>query len=363
MQCPALTETGSMTTGRPTILQIIPELDTGGAELSTIEIAEALIKAGARAIVLSAGGRLAHRITDIGGELFAFPAATKNPIRMLWNANRIAAICRREGVDLIHARSRAPAWSALLAARRLGLPFVTTYHGAYNETSRAKNFYNSVMARGDIVVANSEYTANLIKSRYGTAEQRIRVIYRGVDVKRFDPAAVSPEQVKTLRERWNIPDQTRIVLHAARLTAWKGQRQIIEAAARMHTKLGGVIFVFAGDAQGRTGFEAELNSQIAAHGLREHCRLVGHVDDMPAAFAAAHVAIVGSIEPEAFGRAGAEAQAMGCPVISTHIGAPPETVQAPPPRGCHRTDGLAGATRRSLCLRSGTQRGLGSLRC
>jgi glycosyltransferase involved in cell wall biosynthesis len=319
-----------MAAPRPTVLQIIPELDTGGAELSTIEIAAALVKAGARALVLSEGGRMSDRLKAAGGELIPFPAAAKNPATLLINARRIAAIARREGVDLIHARSRAPAWSALLAARKLKVPFITTYHGAYNEGSKAKNLYNSVMARGETVIANSHYTAGLIKSRYGTADDRIRVIYRGVDVDGFNPDAVAADRIAALRSRWSVDDHTRVVLHAARLTAWKGQRQIIDAAARMKDKLGDVVFIMAGDAQGRDGYVTELEHAIAANGLQGKVRLVGHVDDMPAAFAAAHVAFVGSIEPEAFGRAGAEAQAIGCPVISTNIGAPPETVKAPP---------------------------------
>lgn len=314
----------------PTVLQIIPELDTGGAELSTIEIAEALVKTGGRALVLSEGGRMAPRLKAVGGELIDFPAAAKNPATIVWNVRRIMTLAKREGVNLIHARSRAPAWSALIAARSMKLPFVTTYHGAYNENSKIKNFYNSVMARSDIVIANSRYTAELVKTRYGTPESRIRVIYRGVDVDGFNPTAVAADRIAALRRTWGVADSDRIVLHAARLTAWKGQRQIIEAAARMRDKLGGVVFVMAGDAQGRDGYVTELEKLISANGLQGTVRLVGHVDDMPAAFAAAHVAFVGSIEPEAFGRAGAEAQAIGCPVISTNIGAPPETVMAPP---------------------------------
>lgn len=132
---------------RPTILQIIPELDTGGAELSTVEIADAVVRAGGRALVLSEGGRLAPRVAASGGEFVPFAAATKNPIRLLWNARVIRRMIESEGVDLVHARSRAPAWSALIAARRAGVPFVTTYHGAYNEKTRAKRAYNAVMAK------------------------------------------------------------------------------------------------------------------------------------------------------------------------------------------------------------------------
>ena len=314
----------------PTILQIIPSLDTGGAELSTIEIAEAVVSAGGRALVLTEGGRMQDRLASVGGEMIWFPASTKNPARILWNAQRIAQIVRSQNVSLIHARSRAPAWSALIAARRTKIPFVTTYHGAYSEKSRIKNLYNSVMARSDIVIANSRYTADLIKSRYDIGDERVRIIYRGVDGGQFDPASISADRIAALRTTWGVKPDARIVLHAARLTGWKGQRDVIATAAQLRGRLQEVVFVLAGDAQGRSGYREELEQLIAAHALDGVVRLVGHVEDMPAAFAAAYVAIVASVEPEAFGRAAAEAQAQGCPVISTNIGAPPETVLAPP---------------------------------
>jgi glycosyltransferase involved in cell wall biosynthesis len=317
---------------RPTILQIIPELDTGGAELSTIEIAEATERAGGRAIVLSEGGRLVQRLRDTGAELQFFPAAAKNPVRLWWNSRRIAEVVRRDGVDLIHARSRAPAWSALMAARNVGVPFVTTYHGAYNEPSPAKRLYNSVMARGDVVIANSHYTANLIRMRYGTPLARLQVIYRGVDDRWFDPAKVARERVDAVRKEWGVPPGARIILNAARLTRWKGQSVLIEAAKLLHEqgRLGDTVVVLAGDAQGRGGYQRQLEQAAAKAGLSERVRIAGHVDDMPAAFLAAHVAVIASIEPEAFGRAAVEAQMMGTPVIATDIGAPPETVLSAP---------------------------------
>ncbi|MET0408096.1 MAG: glycosyltransferase family 4 protein [Hyphomicrobium sp.] len=315
---------------RPTILQIIPELDTGGAELSAIEIAEAVVLAGGRAIVLSEGGRMADRLAKTGAELVPFPAATKNPWKLATNAIAIERIVRRENVDLIHARSRAPAWSALAAARRAKRPFVTTYHGIYSEKGRAKRLYNSVMARGDIVIANSQYTADIVKQRYAIPADRIRVIYRGVALDAFDPEVVSQERIETLRRKWGLTSGQHAVLHAARLTRWKGQTDVIAAAARMRDKAKNWVFILAGDAQGRDDYQNALLSQITEAGVQDIVRLVGHVEDMPAAFGAARIAIVASIEPEAFGRAAAEAQAMGCPVISTNIGAPPETVLAPP---------------------------------
>lgn len=317
---------------RPTILQIIPELDTGGAELSAIEIADAIVRTGGRALVLSEGGRLAPRIAASGGEFVPFAAATKNPVRLLWNAHAIRRMIESEGVDLVHARSRAPAWSALIAARRAGVPFVTTYHGAYNEKTRLKRAYNAVMAKGDIVIANSLYTKRLIETRYGTPADRIRVIYRGVDGGTFDPAAISEKRKAALRARWGAGSKTRIILQPARLTTWKGQSTVIEAARLLEAegRLGDSLVVLAGDAQGRTAYRQQLESEVAAAGLERKIILPGHVDDIPAALAMAHLAVVASIEPEAFGRVATEAQAMGCPVIATDIGAPPETVAAVP---------------------------------
>lgn len=330
-----------MTEKPPTILQIIPELDTGGAELSTVEIADAIVRAGGRALVLSEGGRLASRIAAAGGEFVPFAAATKNPVRILWNASKIRRMIEREGVDLVHARSRAPAWSALIAARRAGKPFVTTYHGAYNEKTRLKRAYNAVMAEGDTVIANSRYTKQLIIDRYGTPEDRIRVIYRGIDGETFDPGTVSAERKAELLARWNATPDTRIILQPARLTAWKGQSTLIEAARRLHAegRFGNALVVLAGDAQGREAYRHRLEGEIRAANLEDHVILPGHVDDIPAALAVSHLAIVASVEPEAFGRVATEAQAMGCPVIATDIGAPPETVAATPNVGPEEVTG------------------------
>ena len=326
---------------RPTILQIIPELDTGGAELSTIEIAEAVQSAGGRCIVLTEGGRLVQRLRDTGAEVNFFAAASKNPVRLLWNARRMAAIVRKEGVDLIHARSRAPAWSALLAARQTGVPFVTTYHGAYSEKSDLKRLYNSVMARGDVVIANSNYTCDLIRMRYGTPRAKIEVVYRGVDGALFDPATVAENRVAAARQRWGVTPDQRVVLHAARLTPWKGQRVVIDAAALLAKQgtLDDVVFVLAGDAQNRSAYHAALMQQINAANLQDRVRLVGHETDMAAAFRASHVAVVASIEPEAFGRTATEAQVMATPVIATDIGAPPETVRGRPGIASDRATG------------------------
>lgn len=357
---------------RPTILQIIPELDTGGAELSAVEIADAIVRAGGRALVLSEGGRLAPRISASGGEFVPFAAATKNPVRLLWNAWAIRRMIAEEGVDLVHARSRAPAWSALIAARRAGKPFVTTYHGAYNERTRLKRAYNAIMAKGDTVIANSRYTKRLIEERYGTPPERIRVIYRGVDGSTFDPAIISDERKAALRARWKAAPGTRIILQPARLTNWKGQSTVIEAARLLEAqgRLGASLVVLAGDAQGRDAYRQRLEAEIAAAGLEGKVILPGHVDDIPAALALAHLAVVASIEPEAFGRVATEAQAMECPVIATDIGAPPETVAAAPNVGAEERTGwlvppgdsarLAEAMSEALSLAPEARQALGS---
>ncbi|HYF54483.1 MAG TPA: glycosyltransferase family 4 protein [Salinarimonas sp.] len=323
-----------------TILQIIPELEAGGAERTAVDIAAGLAAIGARALVATEGGRLVGELQAKGGIWAPFPAATKNPLAMLINVRRLARLCLDEGVDLIHARSRAPAWVALGAARALELPFVTTYHGSYSGSSRIKLRYNSVMARGDAVIANSHYTAGLIAASYPWAEPRLRVIHRGTDFRAFTPSAVTPERVEALRRAWGVAPHERIVLLAARLTAWKGQRVLIEAAARLkEAGVGDVAFVLAGDPQGRDGYVRELDRLVEARGLKGVLHRVGHCADMAAAFLAAAVVAVPSTEPEAFGRSAVEAQAMGTPVVVSDLGAVPETVLGPPDVAAHERTG------------------------
>ncbi|GJE00995.1 glycosyltransferase family 4 protein [Methylobacterium isbiliense] len=315
-----------------TILQVIPELDAGGAERTTVDVAAALAAVGARALVATEGGRLVGELQAKGGIWVPFPARTKNPVAMALNVGRLARICRAEGVTLVHARSRAPAWVALGACRRLGLPFVTTYHGSYSSRTPVKQLYNSVMARGDAVIANSHYTAELIRAEHPQAtEARMRVIYRGTDLAAFSAAQVEPGRVEALRRAWGVAPHERVVLLAARLTGWKGQRVLIEAAAALRAQgLRDFAVVLAGDAQGRTAYVRELDALVAAHNLSGIVRRVGHCTDMPAAFRAASVVAVPSTEPEAFGRSAVEAQAIGTPVVVSDLGAVRETVLAPP---------------------------------
>jgi glycosyltransferase involved in cell wall biosynthesis len=315
-------------TDHVTILQVVPRLETGGSEQATVEITEALTRAGAKALVATEGGRMATAVTQAGGEIVRLPMASKNPVTMLANARRLAKLVADHDVSLIHARSRAPAWSAFFAARRTRRPFVTTYHGSYSSRAPLKTFYSGVMARGDRVIANSRYTAALIAARHHVPMENMRVIYRGIDVSRFTPGAVAQDRLDSLRAAWGVKEGQPVVLHAARLTSWKGQAYVIDAVQQMRTanKLGEAVFILAGDAQGREAYRQELADRIEAAGLGTRVRLVGHCDDMPAALALAHVALIASTGAETFGRTSIESQAMGCPVILTDIGAAPENV-------------------------------------
>lgn len=331
MSSPPISRAGTHVLEGRAILQIIPDLEAGGAERTTIDIAEALNHCGARALVATEGGRLVGELQAKGGIWLPFPASSKNPASMLLNVGRLRRIIKDEGVSIIHARSRAPAWVGLAAARACGIPFVTTYHGSYSGKSAPKVLYNSVMARGDVVIANSHYTAELIRAQHRTAPERLRVIHRGTDLSVYAPAAVAPERVERMRRSWLVAPDQKVVLLAARLTGWKGQRVLIDAAEILRNRgLKDTVFILAGDPQGRDAYVRELDARVAKAGLGSIVRRVGHVTDMPAAFLGAQVVTVPSTEPEAFGRVAVEAQAMGTPVVVSNLGAVPETVLAPP---------------------------------
>jgi glycosyltransferase involved in cell wall biosynthesis len=313
-----------------TLLQVTPELETGGAEQTTLDISRAVIAAGGRSLVASRGGRMAARLQADGGMLFRLPMQSKNPATILLNARRLAAIVRAERVSLIHARSRAPAFSAWLAARMTGIAFLATYHGVYEARGPVKRWYNAIMTRGPVTIANSAYTRERVIAEHGLAPQRVIAIDRGVDTARFDPDKVSAERVAALRAAWGIAaDDPRVTLIlAGRLTRWKGQRLLIDAAARL--KAGGrpvPLILLVGDEQGRGGYRDELLEAIKQGGLEDSVRLVGHCDDMPAAYRLADFACAPSLKPEPFGRTAVEPQAMGLPVLAADHGAARETVE------------------------------------
>jgi glycosyltransferase involved in cell wall biosynthesis len=311
------------------VLQVTPELNAGGVERTTIEMAEAISRAGGLALIASAGGRLEGDLKAAGGELIRLPLQSKNPIEVVLNARRLARVAMERRVNLIHARSRMPGWSAYWAARDLKLPFVTTYHGIYNARSPLKRMYNSVMAKGDIVIANSEYTRRHLIAEHHVDPARVVAIPRGVDLDRFDRARISDEQISAMRDSWGMSsDDKRLVLIApARLTRWKGQLVLIEALAQLQKRKPNALrVILAGDAQGRMTYVQDLNNAIEAHSLRETVALVGHLGHIDVAFAAADFAAFPVIEPEAFGRGAVEAQVMGLPVIASKLGGYTETI-------------------------------------
>lgn len=312
-----------------TVLQVIPHLSAGGAERTTIEVAEALRAAGAIPLVASTGGRLEGELTRVGGELIQIDSlASKNPLTIHGNAGILARIISKRGVDLVHARSRAPAWSAYWAAKRTKKPFVTTYHGVYNARSSLKRWYNSIMARGDVVIANSDYTAAHVRQQHPDASDRIVTVHRGVDTRRFSSENMLPTRLAALSDEWRLPDpRPAIILLPARMTGWKGHREAIAAAALLKDRFPQPWrMIFAGDAQGRSGYLDELTQLIRQHGVDDRVSMVGHCDDMPAALALADIIIAPSNEPEAFGRVAAEAGAMGRPVIGSNIGGQAEVI-------------------------------------
>lgn len=312
------------------ILQVIPHLGAGGAERTAIEVAEALKAAGAIPLVASVGGRLEGELARVGGELIQIDSlASKNPLTIRLNAGVLAKIARERGVKLIHARSRAPAWSAYWAAKRMKLPFVTTYHGVYNAKGRLKRWYNSVMARGQTVIANSDYTAAHVRAQHPEAAGRVVTIHRGVDIARFSPEAVNAARRASLRKAWRLEETDGpAILLPARLTGWKGHREAIAAAGILAKQQPDLRWnlVFVGDHQGRLDYVGELAELISQHGVDARVRLAGHCDDMPAALALSDIVIAPSIEPEAFGRVAAEAGAMGVPAVGSSIGAQGEII-------------------------------------
>ncbi len=312
-----------------TLLQVVPELETGGAEQTTIDVANAVVRAGGKALVATRGGRMTARLEADGGRLAQMPVQSKNPLVMLGNAARLVDLIRREKVSLVHARSRAPAFSALWAAQATGTPFVATYHGIYNAKSRLKRWYNAVMTRGDLVIANSDYTRDHVLREHALPPEKIVTIPRGVDLDRFNPAWVTRERIADLRAAWGIaPTDNRVkILLGGRLTRIKGHPTIIEAAARMKAQgQSNFLIIFAGDDQGRTDYREELEASIRDQGLSAEIKLVGHCDDMPAACLVCDLAILPTTVPESFGRTAVEPQAMGRPVIASSHGGATETV-------------------------------------
>jgi glycosyltransferase involved in cell wall biosynthesis len=308
------------------ILQVVPKLDAGGVERTTIEIVEALSLAGHRAHVASEGGRLEDELSAAGGELHVLKLASKNPLSLRSNTRALIKLIKEHKIDLVHARSRAPAWAAKAAADAARIPFITTYHGIYNSGSRLKRRYNAVMVKGEIVIANSNFTKDHIVAEHGTDPDRIVVIPRGVDMRAFDPAKIKQAGITELRAEWGVSGNRPLILLPGRLTRWKGQLVAVDAMAELKNNGVEAQLILLGDAQGRDDYVAEIELKIETLGLENDIVIAPHTNNMSLAYAAADIVVSASTDPEAFGRVAAEAQAMQKLVVATNHGGATETV-------------------------------------
>lgn len=345
------------------VLQLTPALEQGGVERGTVEMARAIAGAGGRALVASRGGRMEAALERAGGRLIRLPVGAKAPWAIRRNARALAEVVRAEGVEIIHARSRAPAWAGWFAARATGCAFVTTWHGVYGEDFPGKRWWNGVMARGRPVIAVSDFVAGMIRERHPAAE--VVTIPRGADTDLFDPGAVAPARTAALAAKWGLVEDPRpVVMLPGRLSRWKGQREFVAAAARLRELRGAEDFLFlmvGGDPDGPFG--RELTAAIRKAGLGGCAALAGPCDDMPAALMLASVVVSASVAPEAFGRVAVEGMAMGRPVVASDHGGARETVEDGvtgwrcPPRDA---GALAAAVGRALDLDAGARARMGA---
>jgi len=306
------------------VLQILPDLNAGGVERTVLETVEVLVANGHGAHVLSNGGRLVPELQAMGGVHHTAAIGSKNIFTVPWRIAGVRRLIAEHKIDIVHARSRAPAWPAMFAARAEKVPFVTTYHGIYNAKSALKRGYNSVMAKGDIVIANSNFTCEHIIREHGTDPHKVVVIPRGVDMAIFDPDRITPMNALMRRIVWGVPGEAPLILLPGRLTRWKGQTVAIDALSYLpsHTHL-----VLLGDPQGRDDYVSELKAQAKRLDLTDRVHIPGHDSDVVSAYKAADIVICPSTDPEAFGRTAAEAQAMGRPVVAANHGGAVEVVE------------------------------------
>ncbi|MBN9543009.1 MAG: glycosyltransferase family 4 protein [Alphaproteobacteria bacterium] len=308
-----------------TILQVVPSLYSGGVERGTVEISEAIVKAGMNSIVVSSGGTMASKITDHGGMHITLNVASKNPFVIRSNIKKILAIIENYNVSLVHARSRAPAWSCYKACKIKNIPFVTTFHGTYGHNF-IKKHYNKVMTYGDRVIAVSNYIKEYISKHFPKALERTLVIHRGVDTHHFDPYAVPEQRIVNAKVNLNINDigDKSVILLPARVTRWKGHLLFIEALKQLDkSKYRAVIL---GDSKGHSNYLSELKDVVEKAGLEGNVTFVEHLFDMSAIYMVSDIVVIPSLKPEAFGRVAIEAQSMAKIVLASNIGGAIETI-------------------------------------
>jgi len=306
------------------VLQVLPHLNSGGLVSGAIEISEALQKAGMNSFVASEGGRREREITRVGGKVINFSLGSKNPLIIFLNIYKLSKIIKKYKINIIHARSRAPAWSAYFAAKKMGIPFVTTFHGTYSIQNKLKKKYNSVMVKGDRVIAISRFINSHILSNYNINKEKTVIIHRGVNIEQYNYFKVSNERLISLSKKFNIPEDCFVILLPGRITRWKGHKLFIEAINKLQRS--DITCLIVGDFQGRNKYYAELERLIDQFKLKNNFRIIPNQIDMAAIYKLADVVVSSSLEPEAFGRVVAEAQAMGRPTVAVNHGGGPEII-------------------------------------
>lgn len=309
----------------PVILQVLPEMEHGGVEVGTVEIASELQKRDIRNFVASRGGRMVYDLDKIKVQHFTLPLKSKNPFTLWKNARALEKIIKENGINIVHARSRAPAWSAYWAAKSAGVNFMTTFHGTYGLGPKGiKKVYNRVMTYGKLVIAISEHIKKHMIEIYKVPVEKIRLIHRCVNIDKFSPEVISQERmIKALKEN-NIPEDKPIILLAGRVTRWKGQHLLIEALSKLKHKNYTALIV--GSDQGRTKYTEELKELVRKHRLQSCVYFIGQSFDIPALLMVSDVVLSTAIEPEAFGRAAIEGQAMGKIVLASNHGGSLENI-------------------------------------
>ena len=313
------------------VLQVIPKLGYGGAETGCYDIAHYLPENDCGSFIVTSGGELLKFIDKKKVKIIKLPVHSKNPLIIFINFLALVGVILINNISIVHARSRAPAWSCLLAAKITGRKFVTTFHGTYNFKSKIKKFYNSVMVRSDLIIAGSNFIFSHIKenyTKYLDAKKRLLVIFRGINVDYFDPTTKLDSDEKKLLKEWQIEKDKKIILLPGRLTGWKGQEVFIEAVNLVNIELGYEAFhaVILGSDQGRDLYKKKLIRLTEQHRLVNQVKFIDHCKDMALAYKVSDIVVSASIEPEAFGRVAVEAQSMEKPIIASNIGGSNETV-------------------------------------
>ena len=313
------------------VLQVIPKLGYGGAETGCYDIAHYLPENGCKSFIVTSGGELLKFVDKNKVKVFRLPVQSKNPILILINAIILTFIILFNNISIVHARSRAPAWSCLIASKITSRKFVTTFHGTYNFKSNLKKLYNSVMVRSDLIIAGSNFIFSHIKENYSNylnQKKKLLVVFRGINVDYFDPTTKLETEEKKLLKQWEIEKDKKIILLPGRLTTWKGQEVFIEAINLVNIELGYEAFyaVILGSDQGRDLYKKKLIRLSEQYRLTKQIRFIDHCKDMALAYKVSDIIVSASIEPEAFGRVSVEAQSMEKPIIASNIGGSNETV-------------------------------------